>query len=74
MGIQAALWTMFKGINNWLPYSQSPRPYAIFRESVYSIMLRYLLNHPELRHIKAAVTQIFFQYYFLLFLFCSVTV
>lgn len=27
-----------KGIN-WLPYSQSPRPYAIFRETAYSIML-----------------------------------
>lgn len=29
-----------RGINNWLPYSQSPRPYAICRETVYSIMLR----------------------------------
>lgn len=29
-----------KGINNWLPYSQSPRPYAICRVTVYSIMLR----------------------------------
>lgn len=57
-----------KGINNWLPYSLSPRPYAIFRETVYSIMLRYLQNHPELHHIKAAVTLIF-QYSFL-FCFC----
>lgn len=48
-----------KGINNWLPYFQSPRPYAIFRETVHSIMLRYLQNHPELHHIKAAVTLIF---------------
>lgn len=30
----------WKGINNWLPYSQSPRPYAICRKTVYSIMLR----------------------------------
>lgn len=31
-----------KGINNWLPYSQSPRPCTIFRETVHSLMLRYL--------------------------------
>lgn len=39
MEIQAALWTYtLKGINNWLPYSQSPRPYTISSETVYTVV------------------------------------
>lgn len=41
---------------------------------IYSIMLRIFRNHPELHHIKAAVTPIFFQHYFrTVFCFCHVT-
>lgn len=34
----ATLW--LKEIGNWLPYSQSPRPYAICGATVYRAMLR----------------------------------
>lgn len=62
-----------KGINSWLPYSQSPRPYAICRETVYSIMLR-LFRTIQSFIISRQLLLWCFQYYFLLFLFCSVPI
>lgn len=68
-----------KGINNWLPYFQSPGPYAIFEKTVYTMMLKYLQNHPELHPTKAAVTLILsvvfliqFCFFFFSFVCCSV--
>lgn len=60
------------GINNWLPYSQSPRPYAICRVSVHSITLR-IFRTIQSFIISRQLLLWYFQYYFLLFLFRRVT-